>query len=96
MDYRANYRGMAAFLMGPDARRVTALAAAARLAKARALMRHRTGQTAASGRLVHGIGGRRNDRVKVTIAFDGAAVIDQFGNARVRPTRPLTRALEGD
>lgn len=86
---------MGAFLTGPDARRVCTLAAAARLAKARGLMQRDTGDTAASGRLVHGVGGRKNDRVKVTIAFDGTAVAQQWGNKRTRPTRPLTRALEG-
>lgn len=95
MDYRADYRGMGQFLMGPDARRVCTLAAAARLAKARGLLRRDTGATAASGRLVQGVGGRKNDRVKVQIAFDGNAVAQQFGNAHTRPTRPLTRALEG-
>jgi hypothetical protein len=59
-------------------------------------MRHDTGATAASGRLVqHARGGRRNDRVMVSIVFDGTAVAQQFGNQRTRPTRPLTRALEG-
>jgi hypothetical protein len=86
---------MGRFLVGSDARRICTLAAAARLAKARGLVGHDTGATAASGRLVHGIGGRRNDRVKVSVAFDGAAVQLQFGNARTHPTRFLTRALEG-
>jgi hypothetical protein len=95
MDYRPDHRGMGRFLVGSDARRVCTLAAAAVLARARVLVGHDTGATAASGRLVHGIGGRKNDRVKVTVAFDGAAVQLQFGNARTRATRPLTRALQG-
>jgi len=95
MQYQPDFHGMGVFLIGPDARRICTLGAAARLAKARALVGHDTGQTAASGRLVHGIGGRKNDRVKVTIAFDGAAVPQQFGNRHTRATRFLTRALEG-
>lgn len=96
MQYTRDIAGMSKFLVGPDARRVVTLAAAARLAKARGLMRRDTGATAASGRLVqHARGGRRNDRVMVTIAFDGTAVPQQFGNRRTRATRPLTRALEG-
>jgi hypothetical protein len=92
VDYQANYRGMGQFLMGPDARRVCTLAAAVRLAKARALVGRDSGDTAASGRLVHGVGGRKNDRVKVTVAFDGAAVAQQWGRGA---NRFLTRALEG-
>lgn len=86
---------MAVFLMGPDARRVCTLAAAARLAKMRGLVGHDSGDTAASGRLVHGTGGQKNDRVRVTIAFDGAAVEQQFGNQQTPATRFMTRALEG-
>lgn len=95
MRYIPDHRGMAAWLLGPESRRVTTLAAAARMAKARALMQHDTGETAASGRLVHGRGGRRNDRHVVSIVFGGTAVIQQFGNKRRRATRPLTRAMEG-
>jgi len=95
MKYTPDTRGMGQWLVGSDARRVTVLAAAARLAKARALMRRDTGETAASGRLIHGRGGRKNDRVMTTIAFDGTAVPQQWGNKRTRATRPLTRAFEG-
>ena len=93
VQYRADYRGMGAWLKGSDARRVTTLGAAAALSRQRAVMAKRTGATAASGRLLQGIGGRRNDRVRVTIAFDGYAAPMQFGNKRVRATRPLTRGL---
>jgi hypothetical protein len=95
MQYRRDVAGMAKFLTGPDARRVVTLAAAARLAKARGLMRRDTGATAASGRLVqHSRGGRKNDRVMVSVTFGGTAVAQQFGNKRTRATRPLTRAFE--
>ncbi|MGW4487858.1 hypothetical protein ACWEOE_28920 [Amycolatopsis sp. NPDC004368] len=94
MQYRANYVGMGRFLRGPDARRVTTLAAGRVLAQARAIVRKDTGETAASGRLLHGTGGRRKDRVRVTVAFGGAAVPLQFGNKRTKPTRFLTRAIE--
>jgi len=90
---------MGVFLVGPDARRVCTLGAAARLAKARVLVGGDSGasrhHTAASGRLSHGTGGRRHDRVKVTIVFGGAAVQQQWGNRRTRPSRFLTRAMEG-
>ena len=87
---------MGVFLKGPDARRVVTLAAAARLARARTLVAHVTGDTAGSGRLSHSIGGRKHDRVMVTISFTGAAVQLQFGNRRTRASRFLTRALEGE
>lgn len=96
MDYRPDFRGMGQFLKGPDARRICTLAAAARLAKARALVGHDSGETAASGRLTHGVGGKKNDRVRVSLEFGGAAVPQQFGNKRTRATRFLTRAFEGD
>lgn len=95
MQYQPDYRGMGKFLLGPDARRVCTLAAAARLARARALVGKDSGDTAASGRLQHGIGGKRNDRVRVTVVFGGAAVQQQFGNRRSPATRFLTRAFEG-
>lgn len=95
MQYNPNFRGMGVFLKSADARRVCTLAAAARLARARALVAHDSGETAASGRLVHGTGGRKNDRVRVSVAFDGAAVQLQFGNRRTTADRFLTRAFEG-
>lgn len=95
MKFQRNPRGMGEFLNGPDARRVVALAAARGLAQARASVAHRSGETAASGHLQHGRGGRRNDRVRSTIVFGGAAVPLQFGNARTPATRFLTRAFLG-
>ena len=95
MEYRKDTRGMGVFLKGPDMRRVCTLAAASRLTKARALVGHISGDTAASGRLTHGWGGRTDDRVRVTISFGFAAVQQQFGNRRTRASRFLTRALEG-
>jgi hypothetical protein len=91
--YEPDFRGMGKFLMSSDARRVCTLAAAARLARARALVGKDTGDTAASGRLVHGVGGRRNDRAVVSVVFGGAAVQQQWGRGA---TRFLTRAFEGD
>jgi hypothetical protein len=85
---------MAKFLRGPDAARVVTAAAGAGLARMRGLVGHDSGETARSGRLLHGTGGRRNDRVRATIAFDGAMVPQQFGNQRTRATRPMTRAWE--
>lgn len=92
MQYNPNIRGMGVWLKSADARRVTTLAAAARLARARSLVGHDTGETAASGRLIHGTGGRKNDRVRVSVAFDGAGVAQQFGRGA---NRFLTRAFEG-
>lgn len=92
MQYTADYRGMGVFLVGPDARRVCTLAAGASLAKARALVGSDSGDTARSGRLLHGKGGRKMDRVRVTVAFDGAAPARQFGRGA---NRFLTRSLEG-
>lgn len=89
---RYNQGNMSAFLLGPDARRVTTLAAAVILAKARTYVGKDTGHTAATGRLVHGIGGAKNDRVKVTVAFDGAGVYQQFSR---NGNRFLSRALRG-
>jgi hypothetical protein len=94
VEYRPDFRGMAEFLRGPDAARVTAAAAGVGLARMRGLVGHDSGETARSGRLLHGTGGRRNDRVRTTIAFDGAMVQQQFGNRRTRATRPMTRAWE--
>jgi hypothetical protein len=93
MRYEPDFRGMSKFLMGSDARRVCTLAAAARLARARALVGKDSGNTAASGRLVHGVGGRRHDRVMVSVVFGGAAVQQQWGRGA---NRFLTRAFEGD
>jgi hypothetical protein len=84
---------MSAFLMGPDARRVCTLAAGAALAKARAIVGKDSGDTARSGHLQHGIGGRTNDRVRVSVVFGGAAPSQQFGPGA---SRFLTRALEGN
>jgi len=85
---------MGVFLLGSDARRVVSLAAGAHLAKARALVGHDTGVTAASGRLVQASrGGVHNDRVMVVVAFDGASVQQQWGH-RGQATRFLTRAFE--
>ena len=106
VDYQPDFRGMAEFLRGPDAARVVTAAASAGLARARQLVGDSSGtaeragatsspgETARSGRLLHGTGGRRNDRVRVTLAFDGAGVPQQFGNRRTKPTRFLTRAWE--
>jgi hypothetical protein len=94
MEYRPDFRGMAEFLRGPDAARVVTAAATAGLARARQLVGHDSGETARTGRLLHGTGGRRNDRVRATIAFDGAMVQQQFGNRRTKATRPMTRAWE--
>jgi hypothetical protein len=95
MQYQADYRGMGKFLRGPDARRVCTAAAAAGLTRSRGIVGRDSGETAASGRLVHGIGGRRRDRVLVSIVFGGVAVPLQFGNAHRRGTRFLTRGFEG-
>lgn len=85
-------QSMADFLNGTDARRVCTLAAGAALAKARALVGNDSGETAKSGRLIHGKGGRKMDRVRVSVAFDGAGVQQQFGRGA---SRFLTRSLEG-
>jgi hypothetical protein len=90
VQYRRN--DMSRWLRGSDARRVTTLAAAALLARGRANMLRDTGATAESGRLIHGIGGRRKDRVMVTVAFGVDAVRQQFGNKHRKATRPITRA----
>ncbi len=86
---------MGRFLVSHDARRVCTLAAAAGLARTRLIVAKDSGETAASGRLLQGIGGRKNDRVRTTVAFGGAMVPLHFGNKRTRPTRPMTRAWEG-
>ena len=91
MQYRPNHRGVGQFLRSPDARRVTTLAAAAGLARARAIVGKHSGETAASGRLLHGTGGRKQDRVRVTLAFGKAGVQQQFGRGA---SRFLTRAFE--
>ena len=96
MKYTPDPRGMGRWLKSTDARRVTTLAAAAVLSRSRANMRVDTGATAASGRLVHGVGGRKKDRVMVTIEFGLTAVIQQFGNTRQKATRPITRAAIGE
>lgn len=95
MDFKANGQGMAVFLNGSDARRITALAGARGLAQARAGVKKRSGETAASGHLDHGRGGRKNDRVRTTIVFAGAAVQLQYGNQVTPATRFLTRAFLG-
>lgn len=95
MEYRPDFHGMGQFLMGPDARRVCTLAAGAGLARIRAIVAKDSGETAASGRLLQGTGGQKNDRVRTTVAFGGAMVQLQFGNQRTRPTRPMTRGWEG-
>jgi hypothetical protein len=92
MRYRANYTETGRFLLGPECRKVTTLAAAAWLSRARMTVSRDSGATAASGRLVHGVGGTRGRRVKVSVVFGGAAVPLQFGNKRTRATRFLTRA----
>lgn len=92
MDYRANKRETAAFLKGPQMRRVCTLAAAAWLTRARALVGKETGRTAATGHLEHGYGGRFNDRVRVSVIFGGNAVREQFGNRTRGASRFLTRA----
>lgn len=97
MKYQANYQETGRFLLGPECRKVTTLAAAAWLYRARATVlrdssKEATGTTAASGRLMHGVGGTRGRRVKVSVVFGGAAVQLQFGNRRTRATRFLTRA----
>lgn len=92
MDYRSNRRESAAFLKGPQMRRVCTLAAAAWLSRARTLVGKESGATAASGRLTHGYGGRLNDRVRVSVVFSGNAVQEQFGNKTRRASRFLTRA----
>lgn len=93
MKYRADYRSMSRWLKSPEARRPTTLAAADAMSRMRGTMRADTGATAASGRLIQGIGGRKKDRVMVTIEFGLTAVIQQFGNKRQKATRPMTRAL---
>lgn len=92
MDYRSNKAESAAFLKGPQMRRVCTLAAAAWLSRARTLVGKETGRTAATGRLEHGYGGRLNDRVRVSVVFSGNAVQEQFGNRTRRASRFLTRA----
>lgn len=93
MRYQPNHRGMGEFLRSADARRACTLAAAVGLVRARGIVGKDSGQTAASGRLIHGTGGKKNDRVRVTIAFGGAAVQQQFGRGA---SRFLTRAFEAD
>lgn len=96
MRYSPNRLSMGQFLRGPEARRVCTIAAAERLTRARALCPRDTGQTAASGRLVHSSnGGVNGDRVQVAVRFDRAAAALQFGNRRTRASRFLTRAFEG-
>lgn len=92
MQYSPSHADMAKFLVGADARRVCTLAAGVALAKARAIVGKDSGNTAASGHIEHGIGGRKNDRVRVSVVFGGAAVQQQFGRGA---SRFLTRALEG-
>jgi hypothetical protein len=60
----------------------------------KALMPKDTGHTAATGRveMMNRAGGKR-DRMGARIAFDGTAVVAQFGNKRRRATRPMTRAM---
>jgi hypothetical protein len=99
VEYQRDSKETAQFLLGPELRKVTTLAAGRVLAKARAnLAAHvDTGETMRSGRLVHSTrGGVKKDRVSVSVVFGGNAVPLQFGNRRVRATRFLTRALEGD
>lgn len=92
MQLRPDPKGMAVFLRGPDARRVTTLAAGAGLARARGLVGRDSGETAASGHLEHGMGGDKQDRVRASVVFAGAAVYQQFTHTG---TRFLTRAFEG-
>lgn len=88
---------MGRWLRSSEARRATTLAAAAAMSRMRGNLQADTGATAASGRLLHSIGGHKKDRVMVTIEFGLTAVMQQFGNRRRKATRPLTRALiEGD
>src|SRR5690606_41741930 len=77
------------FLHGGDARRITTLAAGRILARARALAPVDTGETKASGRIVHG---RTEDgsRVMPAVEFGGAAVQLEFGR---QGNRPLSRAV---
>lgn len=97
MRYQKN--DMRDFLLGPDMRRVCTLAAARKMAIARTLVGHESGDTARSGRLTHGRDAK-GDRVRVVIEFgwtaEGSifgAVEEQFGNKRHPASRFLTRAL---
>lgn len=93
MKYTPDHVETGKYLLGSDMRRVCTLAAGRTLATARALVGKESGETAASGRLEHGIGGIKHDRVRVSVTFDGAAVEQQWGTARSRGTHFLTRAL---
>ncbi|MGW4484331.1 hypothetical protein ACWEOE_10885 [Amycolatopsis sp. NPDC004368] len=95
MRYQRNSRETARFLRTSSTLRFALTrASAAKLARMRVLAHKDSGETAATGRLVHQqrAGGRR-DRMGVSIQFSGAAVERQFGNARVQPDRFMTRAM---
>lgn len=92
MKYQRNSPESAKFLKGSEMRKVCSLAAGAWLARARLLVGKETGGTAASGHLEHGLGGRNNDRVRVSVVFGGNAVQEQFGNRSRKASRFLTRA----
>jgi hypothetical protein len=95
MRYQRNSAETRRFLRtNPQLRIALTRAAGAKLARMRAAVPKDTGETAASGRLVHmqRAGGRR-DRMGVSIQFDGHAVGLQFGNARTKRTRFMTRAM---
>lgn len=93
MRYTANYRETGKFLRSQQLRKPLTLAAAKILARGRVLVEKDSGETAASGRLVHLTqAGAKRDRIGVSVVFGGAAVAKQFGNKRTRPTRFLTRA----
>lgn len=95
MQYRRNSGETAKFLRSsPTLRIALTRASAARLARMRILAHKDSGETAASGRLVHQQrAGARRDRMGVSIQFGGAAVERQFGNPRVQPDRFMTRAM---
>jgi hypothetical protein len=92
MEYQPDFKGMGKFLRGADARRVCTLAAAAHLARSRAIVGKDSHGTANSGHLEHGIGGVKKDRVRVSVVFNGAAVEQQWGRGA---SRFLTRGFEG-
>lgn len=81
-------------LLSSQLRKPLTLAGARALNRSRTIVRHRSGETAASGRLVHKQrAGVKGDRIGVSVVFGGAGVPLQFGNKRTKATRFLTRSL---
>jgi hypothetical protein len=94
MKYQRDRKGTAALLLSSQLRKPLTLAGTRVMRKAQQNVRHRSGATAASARLIQkSRAGVRGDRIGVSVVFGRAMVPLQFGNQRTRATRPLTRAL---